>query len=142
MADSKLVQIKVDAERLEAWDTFHESSPEFDDRSDLIRKSVERTISTDTDEQDTQDGIGRQEALERFERLDGLLNEIEREVGLVQDDIVIEDIMDDIVLQRSYQATRQVLETTGINFPGSFRGSSPLSSSSRFTAAASTRRAR
>ncbi len=114
MAESKLVQIKVDSERLDAWDEFHEESPEFDDRSDLVRKSVERTISTDTDEQDTQDGIGRAEALEQFERLEGLLNELEREVSLVQEDIVTEDTMDDIVLQRSFQSTKQVLENAGI----------------------------
>jgi len=85
MAEKELVQVKVDAERLEAWDEFHENSHEFDDRSDLIRKSVERTISPDN-EQDTQDAIGRAEALEQFERLEGILNELEREVSLVQEE--------------------------------------------------------
>ena len=81
----ELVQVKVDSDRLEAWDEYHEESPEFSDRSDLIRKSVERTISPDTDEQDTQDAIGRAEALEQFERLEGILNELEREVNIVQE---------------------------------------------------------
>jgi hypothetical protein len=114
MADSKLVQIKVESDRLEAWDKFHSESPEFDDRSDLVRKSVERTISTDSKEQDTQDGIGRAEALEQFERLEGLLNDVEREVNLVQQDIVTEETMDDIVLQRTFQSTKRVLENAGI----------------------------
>ncbi|WP_121303516.1 hypothetical protein [Haloarcula quadrata] len=114
MAESKLVQIKVDSDRLEAWDKFHSENPEFDDRSDLIRKSVERTISTDNEEQESKDSIGRAEALEQFERMEGLLNELEREVSLVQEDIVTEDTMDDLVLQRSYQSTKQVLENAGI----------------------------
>jgi hypothetical protein len=99
---------------LDAWDEFHEESPEFDDRSDLVRKSVEHTISTDIDEQDTQDGIGRAEALERFERPEELLSELAREVVLVQEDIVTEDTMDDIVLQRSFQSTKQGSENAGI----------------------------
>ena len=114
MAEKELVQVKVNAERLDAWDDFHENSPELDDRSDLVRKSVERTISTDTDGQDTQDGIGRAEALEQFERLEGLLNDLEREVNLVQEDIITEDTMDDIVLQRTYQSTKRVLENADI----------------------------
>ncbi|ERH10352.1 MAG: hypothetical protein J07HX64_02125 [halophilic archaeon J07HX64] len=114
MADSKLVQIKVDSDRLEAWDKFHSENPEFDDRSDLVRKSVERTISTDNKQEESKDSIGRAEALEQFERLEGILNELEREVSLVQEDIVTEDTMDDIVLQRSFQSTKRVLKNAGI----------------------------
>jgi hypothetical protein len=112
--ETKLVQFKAPAERVEVWDKFWKDEPRFDDRSDLIRKSVERTISTDNEEQESKDSIGRAEALEQFERMEGLLNELEREVSLVQEDIVTEDTMDDIVLQRSFQSTKQVLENAGI----------------------------
>lgn len=112
--ETKLVQFKAPAERVEVWDKFWKDEPRFDDRSDLIRKSVERTISTDNEEQESKDSIGRAEALEQFERMEGLLNELERQVSLVQEDIVTEDTMDDIVLQRSFQSTKQVLENAGI----------------------------
>jgi Arc/MetJ-type ribon-helix-helix transcriptional regulator len=111
---TKLVQFKAPRDRVDEWDDFVENEPRFDDRSDLIRKSVERTISTDTDEQDTQNGIGRQEALEQFERIESLLNDLDREVKLVQQDVVNEDTMDDIVGQRTYQATLRALQNKDI----------------------------
>jgi hypothetical protein len=73
VAKKELRQVRVDPERLEAWNTFHTESIEFDDCSDPVRKSVERIISTDTDEQDTQDAIGRQKAPEKFERIEGMV---------------------------------------------------------------------
>jgi hypothetical protein len=112
--ETKLVQFKAPASRVEAWDEYWQEEPELSDRSDLIRKSVERTISTDIDGQQTNDAIGRQEALEQFERLESLLNELDREVSRVQDDIVNSDEMDDLVLQRSYRATKRVLEQNGM----------------------------
>jgi Arc/MetJ-type ribon-helix-helix transcriptional regulator len=112
--ETKLVQFKAPAERVEVWDEYWKDEPELTDRSDLIRKAIERTISSDTDNQQTQDAIGRAEALEKFERLESILDELDREVSRVQDDIVNEDKMDDIVLQRSYSATKRVLEQNGM----------------------------
>lgn len=111
---TKLVQFKAPSDRVEVWDKFWKSEPEFDDRSDLIRKSVERTISTDGDEKETNDVIGRQEALEKFERLESLMNELDREVSRVQNDIVDSDEMGDLMLNRSYRATERVLEQNGV----------------------------
>lgn len=111
---TKLVQFKAPADRVEVWDEYWKDEPEFDDRSDLIRKSVERTISTNEDEQETNDAIGRQEALEKFERLESLMNELDREVSRVQNDIVDSDEMGDLMLNRSYRATKRVLEQNNI----------------------------
>jgi hypothetical protein len=112
--ETKLVQFKAPASRVEAWDEYWQNEPELTDRSDLIRKSVERTISTDTDDQQTQDTIERTEALEHFERLESLVEDIGDEIDVVKGDIVNEDEMSDIMLNRSYRATKRVLEKNEI----------------------------
>lgn len=112
--ETKLVQFKATSDRIEAWDKYWKNEPRFDDRSDLIRKSIERTISSDTDDQQTQDTIERAEALEKFERLESLVNEVNREVERVQNDIVDEDRMGDLMLNRSIRSTRRVLEQNGM----------------------------
>ncbi|MDS0474787.1 hypothetical protein [Natrinema sp. 1APR25-10V2] len=106
-----LVQLRVPDERVEAWDEFVEDEPEYDDRSDLIRKSVERTISTDTEGPGSNDGVDEQVVLERFDRLESLMQDVEQEIGLVQADLVNEDEMSDIVSNRSYRAVKHALET-------------------------------
>ncbi|PHQ41258.1 hypothetical protein Z052_15400 [Halorubrum sp. C191] len=112
--ETKLVQFKAPVERVEVWDEYWKNEPELSDRSDLIRKSVERTISSDNDEQDAQDAIGRAEALEHFEQLESLVNEVNREVGRVQNDLVDEDRMGELMLNRSIRSTRRVLEQNGM----------------------------
>jgi len=109
-----LVQLRVPDERVEAWDEYWQENPEYDDRSDLIRKSVERTISDETKESDSNDGVDEQVVLERFNRLESLMQDIEQEMGLVQADIINEDEMSNLVLNRSYRATERVLEKHGL----------------------------
>jgi len=112
--ETKLVQFKAPRDRIEAWDRYVKNEPEYDDRSDLIRKSIERNISEDSEDTQNQDSIGRQEALENFERLKSMVSDLEREIEIVQGDIVNEDDMSDLVLNRSYRATKRVLEQNDI----------------------------
>jgi hypothetical protein len=43
--ETNLVQFKPPVERVEVWDEYWQNEPELSDRSDFIRKSIERTIS-------------------------------------------------------------------------------------------------
>lgn len=109
-----LVQLRVPDDRLDKWDEYWEGDPEYDDRSDLIRKSVERTISDEDKEADSNDGVDERVVLERFNRLESMMQDIEQEMELVQADLVNEDEMSNLVLNRSYRATERVLTKHGV----------------------------
>lgn len=79
------VQIEVADERVDKWDEYVDADPGLTTRSELIRKSVERTISDEnsvTDElNDTLDEVigQNEEAIQRINELDNAVQTLRSE---------------------------------------------------------------
>lgn len=95
--DIELAQAKLSTERVERRDKLR-GSVFCNDCPDVARMSVERTISTNTDDVDSKDSIGRQETREQSGHLGSLLGDPESEVNAEQRRSVTEDTTGNVTI--------------------------------------------